>query len=194
MLFVGYVTYPGNEIAEHCFYPIVIHLQMGSILQLLIKSCTIPLYCALGRRCLEFLSLQWESWGSFLGTEARNKGYEIFNRILHLPLTSVFPQPILRKTLLVRCLWTETEDHWRPKITWLSAYCVLNIVHSPCFPSSQRPPFCNKRKSRLGTGITCSPYHSSWEAEAECEIKPCRLYGLCTRCHSIDSGAGDGKG
>lgn len=140
------------------------------------------------------ISLQWESWGSFPGTEARNKGYEIFNRILHLSLTSVFSQPILRKALLVHCLRAETEDHWRPKTTWPSAYHLLKVVHSSCFTSSRPPPLYNWRKSRLRAGIMWPRYHSSWEAEPEFEIKPPRLPGLCAHCHSIDSGAGNGKG
>lgn len=161
------------------------------MLQHLIKSCTIPLSCALGRRWVEFsLLYSGRAEVSFSDTESRNKGYEMFNRILHLPLTSVFSGSLLRKTLLVSCLRIKTEEHWGPKLILLGAYCVLDIVHSLCFTSSQPPPFCNRRKSRLRAGIRWSWSLSSWEAELEFEIKLPRLQSPCSGCHSMDLGKG----
>lgn len=153
-----------------------------------------PLYCVSGRRWLEFSLLpSGRAEVSFSGTESRNKGYKILNRILHLPLTSVFSGLLLRRALLVSCLRIETEEHWVPKLILLRAYYVLDIVRSSVLPPIGHPHFITEESLGLRDGNACSWSHSSWEAEPELEIKPSRLQSPCSSCHSMDSEAGNWK-
>ena len=137
----------------------------------------------------------------FSGSEPRNKGYEIFNKIFHIPFTLPSYQKKKKKwnnfykhkAWLIVDLSTEAEEGNRGtgrnrqfvECLVCAGYRAKRVFPMCCL--TIHTAFC-RGWSRVSKGWLCTPRsYSLWGAELELEIRPTGLQGPCSHCHHMGS-------
>lgn len=137
----------------------------------------------------------------FSGSEPRNKGYEIFNKIFHIPFTLASYQKKKKwnnfykhKAWLTVDLSTETEEGNRG--TGRNRQFVECLVCAGyrakrafpmCYLTIHTLPFVGDEAESQKADFVHPRSYSLWGAELELEIRPAGLQGPCSHCRHMGS-------